>query len=526
MKSIFLLSLSVCLFTCSNNLLATERIDPAGIGGSLVISGAGRPVGAHRPFYELAQGKQARVVILRFDSDEFTETETLQILKSWEAIGGRSLEIFRVGGEIDPAAAIASMKSATGVWLVTAELGKLTADFVGDQVQTALHALLDRGGVVGGEGAAADAFSEALDLLPASFIDSQTTLRYSASPVRQALQKQPSLVGYEIALDAALIVTGRRLRVVGDGKVRIHLAASTRRDASVIELGNSRAKADLTALRLAAIARQAEPIPAAQPPSPDVVKGTLIIIGGGGMPKGIISKFVELAGGDEASIVVLPTANPDPISEREGIEGAFRKAGAKTVTVLRGRTLDKVDSEEYLEVLRNATGLWFGGGRQWRFADAYLDTRALAAMHAVLARGGVIMGSSAGASIQADYLARANPLGNLDIMAEGYERGLGFIGGVAIDQHFAQRRRFKDMSSLVDQYPQLLGIGIDEGTALIVEGKIGKVEGKSAVHFYDRNKPVTEGKPDYESVGDGGSYDLVARKILKLGEGVGARQNE
>ena len=223
------------------------------------------------------------------------------------------------------------------------------------------------------------------------------------------------------------------------------------RQATEIELGDSQATADLTALRLAAIARHAESFPAPQPPSPEVEKGTLIIIGGGGMPKGIISKFVELAGGEEASIVVLPTANPDPISEKEGIERAFRKAGAKKVTVLAGRTLEKVDSDIYLEVFRNATGIWFGGGRQWRFADAYLDTKALAAMHGVLGRGGVIMGSSAGASIQADYLARANPLGNRDIMAEGYERGLGFIKGVAIDQHFAQRHRFNDMSSLVDR---------------------------------------------------------------------------
>ena len=74
------------------------------------------------------------------------------------------------------------------------------------------------------------------------------------------------------------------------------------------------------------------------------------------------------------------------------------------------------------------------------------------------------------------------------------------------------------MSSLVDRYPQVLGIGIDEGTALIVSGKIGQVEGASKVHFYDRKKPVVEGLPDYESVGDGGSYDLVERKIVEPGK--------
>jgi cyanophycinase len=139
-------------------------------------------------------------------------------------------------------------------------------------------------------------------------------------------------------------------------------------------------------------------------------------------------------------------------------------------------------------------------------------------MHEVLARGGVIMGSSAGASIQADYLARANPLGNRDIIAEGYERGLGFIKGVAIDQHFAQRKRFKDMSLLVARYPQLLGIGIDEGTALIVEGEVGRVTGSGSVHFYDRRKPVIKGEPDYESVRGGGSYQMAKRLILDPGK--------
>lgn len=520
MNSTFPWLLRVCLIACAaSSLRAGERIDPAGIDGSLVISGAGRPDQAPEQFCQLAGGENARVVVLRFDASELSRTETLQVLGQWEANRAHSFEVQRVGDGIDPAGAIASMKSATGVWLIAGGQARLKAATRGDGLQVALAAVMERGGVVGGSGAAADAFGDAeLGLLPGSFIDSQHLERVSASPLGTALETNPSLVGYELGRGTALVVRGRGIRAAGEGEVHIHLAASKHRDAAKIVLADSRAKADLTALRFAAIARQAEPFPAAEPPLPDVKKGTLIIIGGGGMPKGIIAKFVELAGGDEASIVVLPTANPDPISERVGIEGSFRKAGAKEVTVLRERTLEKVDSEEYLNILRNATGIWFGGGRQWRFADAYLDTEALVAMHGVLERGGVIMGSSAGASIQADYLARANPLGNLDIMAEGYERGLGFIKGVAIDQHFAQRRRFNDMSSLVDRYPQVLGIGIDEGTALIVSGKIGQVEGASKVHFYDRKKPVVEGLPDYESVGDGGSYDLVERKIVEPGK--------
>ena len=88
--------------------------------------------------------------------------------------------------------------------------------------------------------------------------------------------------------------------------------------------------------------------------------------------------------------------------------------------------------EEFLKHLSEATGIWFGGGRQWNFVDSYYGTKAHQLMLDVLDRGGVVGGSSAGASIQGEYLARANPVANFDIMAPGYERGLGFISGVAI----------------------------------------------------------------------------------------------
>src|SRR5262249_155911 len=169
-----------------------------------------------------------------------------------------------------------------------------------------------------------------------------------------------------------------------------------------------------------------------------------------------------------------PTAMPDPLPKEDRLAAAFRKAGAAKVMVLPQRKLEEVESEEFLGALRQATGIWFGGGRQWRFVDAYLDTNAHPLMKEVLRRGGVIGGSSAGASIQAEYMARGDPLGNLEIMAEGYERGLGFLPGAAVDQHFSQRKRHKDMSRLVRTYPQLLGIGIDETTAILVQGHVAE----------------------------------------------------
>src|SRR6202008_3240664 len=131
----------------------------------------------------------------------------------------------------------------------------------------------------------------------------------------------------------------------------------------------------------------------------------------------------------------------------------------------------------------------------------------------VLLRGGVNGGSSAGATIQGDYLCRGAPGGPNNIICEGYERGLGFLPGVAVDQHFAQRNRFADMTALMKTYPQLLGVGLDESTAIVVRGHVAEVAGKGEAHFYDRKKPVEPGQPDHESLKAGARYDLKARKV-------------
>jgi cyanophycinase len=175
--------------------------------------------------------------------------------------------------------------------------------------------------------------------------------------------------------------------------------------------------------------------------------------------------------------------------------------------------------EAILAPLREATGLWFGGGRQWNLADSYYGTEAQRLMKQVLDRGGVIGGSSAGASIQARFLARATPIGNTRIMAPGYERGgLGFLSGVAIDQHFSQRGRQADMTGLMEHYPQLLGIGLDEATAIVVQKSIAEVVGEGKVHFYDRRLPVEVDGPDFIALSEGSTYDLARRKVLQRSE--------
>ena len=133
----------------------------------------------------------------------------------------------------------------------------------------------------------------------------------------------------------------------------------------------------------------------------------------------------------------------------------------------------------------------------------------------VLKRGRAIGGSSAGASIQSESMPRGSPLGNLEMMCEGYERGLGFLPGAAVDQHFSQRRRFDDMTALMKRHPQLLGIGIDETTAIVVAGHVAEVMGRNKVHFYNYRKPPEKGKPDYTALTAGRRYDLKERKVLE-----------
>jgi cyanophycinase len=104
---------------------------------------------------------------------------------------------------------------------------------------------------------------------------------------------------------------------------------------------------------------------------------------------------------------------------------------------------------------------------------------------------------------------------NFAIRYEGYERGLGFLPGVAIDQHFRQRGRFKDMTALMRTYPQYLGIGLDEATAIVVRGSTAEVVGRGEAHFYDAGRERAKDGPEHESLRDGAAYDLAARKVIR-----------
>src|SRR5690606_23845366 len=141
-------------------------------------------------------------------------------------------------------------------------------------------------------------------------------------------------------------------------------------------------------LRRAALARAGEPFPAQEPRAPVVEKGTLILGGGGGMPAEVWKRFVELAGGPEAPVVVVPTALGDNPPAEPGEARVLKRAGAKNVRVFHAPDRARANDPGFTKVLRDAKGIWFSGGRQWRFVDAYEGTLAEELFHEVLKRGG------------------------------------------------------------------------------------------------------------------------------------------
>jgi cyanophycinase len=218
--------------------------------------------------------------------------------------------------------------------------------------------------------------------------------------------------------------------------------------------------------------------------------GSLVVAGGNVQDPAIIGRFLELAGGVDASIVVVPTAAGGNIDDLPwNILEPLQKVGATNLTVLHTRDPKEADTDEFAAPLKDAAGVWFVGGRQWRIADSYLGTKTQEEFRAVLERGGVIGGSSAGATIQGSYLARGDSNANTIMMGD-HEQGFSYIENVAIDQHLLVRNRQFDLQEIMDARPELLGLGLDEDTAIVVTGDDFEVIGQGYVAVYDSARTV------------------------------------
>ena len=253
--------------------------------------------------------------------------------------------------------------------------------------------------------------------------------------------------------------------------------------------------------------------------------GTLVIAGGStaGLILPIFDKFIELGGGVDGKFVIVPTAmgNFDGtgaviVYAESQVLGFWRSRGLKHVKMLHTHDPKIADTEEFAKALSDATAVWFTGGRHHRIVDSYAGTLTYREFHKVLERGGVIGGSSAGATIQGDYLVRGDSRGAHIVMTDepNHQKGFEFLRRSAIDQHIDARNRWGDLMPVIKKYPNLLGIGLSEDTAIVVKGDQFEVMGKSKVAIHDNTRKYTLWERPFYLLGAGDSYNMRTRTVV------------
>ena len=281
-------------------------------------------------------------------------------------------------------------------------------------------------------------------------------------------------------------------------------------------------------------AQQAQGDGPAGAPEYGPARGTLVIVGGGSTENtGIMERFIELGGGaEQGRFVVVPTAggnrdgqgNVRVYNEEQVIQSWVRR-GVKNVTMLHTHDPAVANTEAFVKNLREATAVWFDGGRQWNIVDSYAGTLTEREFHKVLERGGVIGGTSAGATIQGDYLTRGDTRNNTIVMTDepNHQKGFDFLRKVAIDQHINTRNRWDDLIQVVDSLPSLLGIGLSEGTAIVVTGDRFEVMGNHMITVHDATHVRPPWEKPYIALPVGSLYDMKEREVIEFGIGTNRR---
>jgi cyanophycinase len=208
----------------------------------------------------------------------------------------------------------------------------------------------------------------------------------------------------------------------------------------------------------------------------------------------ILARFVELAGGSGAHIVVVSTASSLGDVATDMYRELFTQAGAAAVTGLRPLAREEANDQSVTAPLEDATGIFLTGGNQLRLASVVGGTKLGAAMLAAHDRGAVVAGTSAGASAVSTHMVAfgASGASPKHRMAQ-ISAGLGLLKGVVVDQHFEQRTRLGRLLSVVAQSPALIGVGLDEDTAAIIwDDQTLEVIGRGAVTIVDGSQVVTD----------------------------------
>ena len=279
--------------------------------------------------------------------------------------------------------------------------------------------------------------------------------------------------------------------------------------------------------------------PVASAPTRRLCQGPVLPIGGAedknvNGDEVVLARFVDLAGGKRARIVVIPTASEEPEESGQGYVEVFGKLGAKGVDVLRIEARADANADPALEVLRGASGIFITGGDQARLVSLLAGTLVMECVRLRNAEGAVVAGTSAGASILASHMlvggtglaGNSNDAAARKAMVE-LVAGFGLLQDIIVDQHFSQRGRMGRLLSAYAANPGLLGVGLDEDTAVLIDrggmlevlgsGMVTIVDGRNATSdYYEREvgEVLTVADSHLFVLGPGRRFNLDTRRAI------------
>ena len=266
---------------------------------------------------------------------------------------------------------------------------------------------------------------------------------------------------------------------------------------------------------------------AAEPPAP-AFAGTLVLGGGEFVHPDVRARFVALAGGAQKRFLYIPTASsgirlpggveyvPTDADTTHPKTAQFERELARyfrvsRVIVMHTRVRATADNDAFANQIRQADAVWLSSGNAGRLAEAYLDTKVHAELKALLARGGVIGGNSAGAIIQGSFILRGRPDKPV-LVAPGRTRGFGFLPGVAINAHLLSARRENELVTVLDAHPTLVGIGIPDSAGAIVRNGVLEPLGDGRLAIYDNER---HGSAWYYFLARNQRFDLRTRSVVQ-----------
>lgn len=263
-----------------------------------------------------------------------------------------------------------------------------------------------------------------------------------------------------------------------------------------------------------------------------ITKGKLVIVGGVQTTE-IVKKFVQLAGGSSAKIIIIPNAGSDPVESSEEQKKEFAELGGLSDYLIFTR--ETADEKANLDKMDWANAVFFLGGDQSDLTRDMLGTKLLSKVFDIYNNGGVVGGSSAGAAVMSEVMITGNELINKDstrnfvtIQRGNVEvkTGFGFLKTVIIDQHFLKRKRHNRTISTLIEHPNLIGVAIDESTAIIVyPDDTFEVLGSNQVLVYDptNSDNIREDKNGNLGISEmklhvlisGDKFDLKTNKVIE-----------